>query len=303
MTWRFICAHTDWLASAAPAAAAGAANISDEVGCTFTGSDKPKGELDVLYMHGHQRRAGRLRERRRAARRGDRDVRGDDSKKSWRCGDGFTRTRYSNAAGTRFEFIEHDYATDAEVGVPPSRLGDRRPLLPRQPRPRDHRRRPADGVRLRAAERVHVERRSDGVLRSASAAVDQRSLLELDGRFGATGRPRASGAPCSRRGTVCTSVTLSAAASPPHLRATSLPRRSSCRIGRRGLRPVRACGLATRVLNARASANGSGFSCEAARPATVVRARAARADATLAMVAPTRRQRDTTPRAAVVARS
>ena len=38
-----------------------------------------------------------------------------------------------------------------------------------------------------------------------------------------------------------------------------------------------------------------GFSCEAARPTTVVRAREARADATLAIVALTPRQRNSIP--------
>ena len=41
--------------------------------------------------------------------------------------------------------------------------------------------------------------------------------------------------------------------------------------------------------------NDPGFSCEAARTATVVRARVARADATLAIVAPTERRRNTSP--------
>ena len=74
----------------------------------------------------------------------------------------FTRTRYTNARGIRFEFIEHDYV----VGLGGRRAADRRrdpgPLLSGQPGSRDHRGRPADGVRLRGAERVHVGRRSDG---------------------------------------------------------------------------------------------------------------------------------------------
>jgi polyhydroxybutyrate depolymerase len=52
MTWRFICQHADLLASAAPAATGGMANISLEVDCAFTGSDKPTRALDILYMHG-----------------------------------------------------------------------------------------------------------------------------------------------------------------------------------------------------------------------------------------------------------
>ena len=118
MTWRFACAHTDWLASAAPAAAAGEANISAEVGCTFTGQDRPHGELDILYMHGHRdglvdfANAEVLRDAVIAAYAADQHELIDS-------GDAFMRTRYTNAAGTRFEFLEHDYATDSAVGEPP----------------------------------------------------------------------------------------------------------------------------------------------------------------------------------------
>jgi dienelactone hydrolase len=118
MTWRFICAHTDWLASAAPAAAAGAANISDEVGCTFTGSNVPMGEVDVMYMHGHKdalvdfANAQVLRDAVIATYGADKhEVVASDPT--------FTRTRYTNKNGTRFEFIEHNYVSDSAVGVPP----------------------------------------------------------------------------------------------------------------------------------------------------------------------------------------
>jgi hypothetical protein len=68
--------------------------------------------------------------------------------------------------------------------------------------------------------------------RRRSRSCTSREAAELDGRFDAAGRPRASGGPCSRRRSRRTSVTSPAAASPPHLRATSLPRRSSCRSAR-----------------------------------------------------------------------
>ena len=102
-----------------PAAAAGAANISDEIGCTFTGSDVPKsGELDVMYMHGHKdalvdfANAEVLRDAVIA-------VYGAEDKQVIASDATFTRTRYTNARGIRFEFIEHDYVSDSEVGVPP----------------------------------------------------------------------------------------------------------------------------------------------------------------------------------------
>jgi dienelactone hydrolase len=118
MTWRFICAHTDWLASAAPAAAAGAANISDEVGCNFTGTDEPKGELDILYMHGHK---DALVDFANAMVLRDAVIAVYDAKKHEVVASdaSFTRTRYTSAHGARFEFIEHDYASDSAVGVPP----------------------------------------------------------------------------------------------------------------------------------------------------------------------------------------
>jgi predicted esterase len=118
MTWRFVCAHTDWLASAAPAAAAGEANISLEVGCTFTGDDVPDGEIDLLYMHGHRdalvdyANAEVLRDAVIARY-------GASQSEVVASGTGYTRTRYSNAAGTSFEFIDHDYASDSAVGLPP----------------------------------------------------------------------------------------------------------------------------------------------------------------------------------------
>lgn len=119
MSWRFMCQHGDWLASVAPAAAAGEANISPEVGCTFTGSDVPQhGEIPVLYMHGHKDgmvafdNAIVLTDAvRKVFETGDGEV--------VAMGDGFTRTRYTNPRGNVFEFIEHDYASPSEVGIPP----------------------------------------------------------------------------------------------------------------------------------------------------------------------------------------
>jgi poly(3-hydroxybutyrate) depolymerase len=118
MTWRFICAHTDWLASAAPAAAAGEANISAEVGCTFTGNDKPTGELDVMYMHGHH---DALVDYANAEVLRDAVIKTYDADDGEvvASGDGFMRTRYTSPEGTQFEFIEHDYASESAVGVPP----------------------------------------------------------------------------------------------------------------------------------------------------------------------------------------
>ena len=110
MSWRFACAHTDLFGSVAPAAAAGQANISVETGCTFTGTDAPTGELDILYMHGTQDglvnfpNAITLRDAVVAFYKMDAGavVATDGT---------FTRTRYATASGRVFEFIQHNYIT------------------------------------------------------------------------------------------------------------------------------------------------------------------------------------------------
>jgi alpha/beta superfamily hydrolase len=118
MTWRFICQHTEFLASAAPAAAAGMANISDETDCSFTGTDRPSSELDVLYMHGTQ---DALVDFQNAL------VKRDAVTAAFELGAGemvagdstFRRTRYSNARGTIFEFIDHDYVSNSSFPADP----------------------------------------------------------------------------------------------------------------------------------------------------------------------------------------
>lgn len=108
MTWRFLCAHTELFASMAPAAAAGAAAISPEVGCTFTGADVPSAEIDTLYMHGHSdalvnfANATTLRAAVVAHYAMDAGTVVDSSAK-------FTRTRHTAPGGHVFEFLEHDY--------------------------------------------------------------------------------------------------------------------------------------------------------------------------------------------------
>jgi dienelactone hydrolase len=114
MSWRFLCQHTELFGSVAPAAAAGAAAISIEVGCTFTGQDVPKGEVDILYMHGIEdglvnfQNAVTLRDAVIAHYRmtAGQVVATDSTHK---------RTRYATASGRVFEFIEHRYLSDSSV--------------------------------------------------------------------------------------------------------------------------------------------------------------------------------------------
>lgn len=118
MTWRFICHHTDFLASAAPAAAAGAANISLETDCSLTGTDVPSRELDILYMHGTKDALVDFQnglDKRAAVIAAF----GLDSGKSVAGDATFRRTRYTNTKGTIFEFIDHDYVSDSSFPADP----------------------------------------------------------------------------------------------------------------------------------------------------------------------------------------
>lgn len=118
MSWRFVCAHSDWLASAAPAAAAGAVALVMEVGCTFAGTDKPAHEIPLLYMHGTKdalvnfQNGVTLRDAVRAEW-------GMDDEEEVSSSAGHRWTRYTNERGNVFEFIQHEYSTDSAVGLPP----------------------------------------------------------------------------------------------------------------------------------------------------------------------------------------
>jgi len=116
MTWRWICAHSDLLASAAPAAAGWNCTvlpITEEIGCQFSGSDAPKQHIPILYMQGTM------------------DMLMDPQCVfSWLsanvyptlgldmgskiAGDStYERTRFLDSGNVPFELIRHDYSTDA----------------------------------------------------------------------------------------------------------------------------------------------------------------------------------------------
>jgi polyhydroxybutyrate depolymerase len=119
MTWRFLCAHADVFASVAPAAAASSCpvigNPSGAAACTFTGAEVPSRKLPILYMHG----------------RADQNYipyscaqpQVDAIASAWslapngvvESGAGYTRTRWSDAAGTVVELLAHDYTSNAQV--------------------------------------------------------------------------------------------------------------------------------------------------------------------------------------------
>jgi poly(3-hydroxybutyrate) depolymerase len=118
MTWRFLCAHGDFLASAAPASAAGEANISLEVDCSFSGKDVPSVERDILYMHGTQdalvdfKNALQKRSDVIATLKLDQTTQLVNDPK-------YRHTRYQNQRGTVFEFIDHDYTSPSAFPAEP----------------------------------------------------------------------------------------------------------------------------------------------------------------------------------------
>jgi poly(3-hydroxybutyrate) depolymerase len=107
MTWRMICGHADFFASAAP--------LSGVVGCEWTPPNAPSREVPTLQVHGHKDNilnftAFAIPER-------------DGALGFWKDGAGatiemdaaHTATRYLTSAGTPFEFWEHDYAAGSFI--------------------------------------------------------------------------------------------------------------------------------------------------------------------------------------------
>jgi hypothetical protein len=106
MSFRFLCKHSDVFASIAPGAG---------TACSFSGSDTPPQQIPVLYMHGTQ--DALISFNLFAVPQRDAVVNG------WQMGAGqviqsdasYTWTRYTNASGNVFEFIQHDYAASSFV--------------------------------------------------------------------------------------------------------------------------------------------------------------------------------------------
>ncbi|HEX5064039.1 MAG TPA: hypothetical protein VFV99_31885 [Kofleriaceae bacterium] len=116
MTWRFLCAHADVLASVAPGAAAtNCPPFLPTPACSFTGAEIPSQQIPVLYMHGTH----------------------DDDYVPYSCAQpqvdamvaawGLTsngviasssmyrRSRWTSASGTVVELLSHDYSSEAQV--------------------------------------------------------------------------------------------------------------------------------------------------------------------------------------------
>ncbi len=121
MTWRLLCKHSDLIASVAAASSCAGYGIEipylgslSEVGCSFTGTDKPASEVPVLQMHGTLDviipyycgtnlknaviEAWDLTETETVSSDGDH---------SWK--------RYESPSGNVVEFISHDYRSKSLV--------------------------------------------------------------------------------------------------------------------------------------------------------------------------------------------
>ena len=121
MTWRFVCAHADVLASVAPAAAASNCASAGGAGpvqaaCSFTGAEMPSRKLSILYMH------GRADENYIPFSCAQPQV--DAIASAWglhadgvvASGAGYTRTRWRDAAiDVEVELLAHDYTSTAQV--------------------------------------------------------------------------------------------------------------------------------------------------------------------------------------------
>ncbi len=115
MAWRFVCAHSEWLASAAPGAAGAGDSLVGPV--CFSNGQVPTRQIPLLQLQGTQ---DALVKHHTAIVQRDAVimamgltefgiVAGDAS---------YRRTRYVNGQGATFEFLEHDYASDASfLGV------------------------------------------------------------------------------------------------------------------------------------------------------------------------------------------
>jgi dienelactone hydrolase len=112
LAWRFICKYSDILASAAPMSAAKGGNSVNVPGCAFSGAEKPAAEIPLIQLQGTMdplisNAAG--------------EAQRDAVVAAWEMGPGeqvagderYRRVRYKNANGTVFEFLQHDYSSDA----------------------------------------------------------------------------------------------------------------------------------------------------------------------------------------------
>ena len=127
MTWRLLCDHADYFASASP--------LGGLAGCEFSGANAPSQEIPILQVHGRKDAVVNFQ--------GIAIPQRDAALAYWMDGPGVVleddgmhkATRYTTAAGTRFELWEHDYVAGSfilgghcfpggtDVGVSPFQYG------------------------------------------------------------------------------------------------------------------------------------------------------------------------------------
>lgn len=111
MTWRFLCKHSDWFASVAPAAACTGGGAD---ACGFVAEQSPLVRVPILYMHGTDdvlvpfECAQKQRDAIIAAWQLDQSLVTSQD-------ENHIRTRFTNLSGDVFEFLQHDYTNDSPV--------------------------------------------------------------------------------------------------------------------------------------------------------------------------------------------
>jgi len=102
MTWRMICAHADFFASAAP--------LAGVIGCEFVPPNAPSREVPTLQVHGHKDSVLNFNAFAIPQRDAALAFWKDGAGTVFQMDGGHEATRRLSAAGTPLEFWEHDYA-------------------------------------------------------------------------------------------------------------------------------------------------------------------------------------------------
>lgn len=110
MSWRFLCDHADIIASAAPAAFGHSAGEK-----CFSKGQAPSREIPILYMHGTTDNLVPFASA-EAARDAVISVWGLAQDSVVESDEDHVWTRYTNATGAVFEFLQHDYTGAALLG-------------------------------------------------------------------------------------------------------------------------------------------------------------------------------------------
>jgi poly(3-hydroxybutyrate) depolymerase len=114
MTWRFVCAYADILASAAPIAA-GITGLPGSAACTFGAGDAPARQLPIFYTHGRLDGLWNFANATTSVTAVTgawypgvtSEVLGEASDYKWE--------RWTNDEGTVFEFLQHDWVVQGDA--------------------------------------------------------------------------------------------------------------------------------------------------------------------------------------------